>query len=108
MEATAEEDIHQTAEAATETAAVAMASAEATVTTPKAEREDLHLTDRAVLLTGTGRLTDREEAMAATTTREARGPSILWTKKKLRRQPGRRREKAVIFKKTGRRPRIRP
>ena len=56
-----------------ETAAVAMASAEATVTTPKAEREDLHLTDRAVLLTGTVRLTDREEAMAATTTMEARG-----------------------------------
>ena len=158
VEATAEEDIHQTAEAATETAAVAMASAEATVTTPKAEREDLHLTDRAVLLTGTGRLTDREEAMAATTTMEARGdhptvalhsarvvlptgtgvlrtekklwqqlrgrgekivirtepsfirrgPSILWTEKKLRRQPGRRREKVVIFKKTGRRPRIRP
>lgn len=71
--ATAEEDIHQTAEAATETAVVAMASAEATVTILMAEREELHPTDRAVHLTGTGRLMDSVEAMEATAMTEERG-----------------------------------
>ncbi len=54
-----------------------MASAEATVTTLKAEREELHLTDRTVLHSETGRLTDREGAMAATATTEERGDHLM-------------------------------
>jgi len=71
VEATAEEDIHQTAEAM-ETAAVAMASAEATERMPMAVREELHPTDRTVRPTATDRPTDSAEATATTAMTEAR------------------------------------
>ncbi len=55
-----------------ETAAVAMASAEATERMPMAVREELHPTDRAVRPTATDRPTDSAEATATTATTEAR------------------------------------